>query len=160
MPLRDLFDRNVAWAEGKTRSDPHYFRRMAEQHSPRYLWIGVSNSRVTANDVLGLNPGAVFVQRNIANIVHTSDMNLISVLEYRIGTHHRLRSLWMRRHRARARIGTVSARRSLAAADRYALSQASVHFRCNQGPQCSRSTHVRDQCTNAGASGRGDSDGR
>lgn len=86
MPLRDLFDRNVAWAEGKTRSDPHYFRRMAEQQSPRYLWIGCSDSRVTANDVLGLDPGAVFVQRNIANIVHTSDMNLISVLEYGIGT--------------------------------------------------------------------------
>jgi carbonic anhydrase len=86
MPLRDLFDRNVAWAEGKTRADPDFFRRMAEQQSPHYLWIGCSDSRVTANDVLGLDPGAVFVQRNIANIVHTSDMNLLSVLEYGIAT--------------------------------------------------------------------------
>ena len=86
MPLRELFDRNVEWAEGKTRDDPHFFRRMAEQQSPRYLWIGCSDSRVTANDVLGLEPGSVFVQRNIANIVHTSDMNILSVLEYGIDT--------------------------------------------------------------------------
>jgi carbonic anhydrase len=86
MPLRELFDRNVVWAEAKTRGDPHFFTRMAEQQSPRYLWIGCSDSRVTANDVLGLDPGAVFVQRNIANIVHTSDMNLLSVLEYGVDT--------------------------------------------------------------------------
>lgn len=86
MPLRDLFDRNVAWAAAKTDADPHFFSRMAEQQSPRYLWIGCSDSRVTANDVLGLDPGAVFVQRNIANVVHTSDMNLLSVLEYGVDT--------------------------------------------------------------------------
>lgn len=83
--LDELFDRNVAWAEAKTRRDPTFFRRLAEQQSPKYLWIGCSDSRVTANDVLGLDPGEVFVHRNIANIVHTSDMNLLSVLEYAIG---------------------------------------------------------------------------
>jgi carbonic anhydrase len=57
---------------------------MAEQQSPRFLWIGCADSRVTANDVLGLDPGEIFVQRNIANIVHTSDMNLLSVLEFGI----------------------------------------------------------------------------
>jgi carbonic anhydrase len=83
MPMLDhLFDRNVAWAQAKTRDDPGYFRRMAEQQRPRYLWIGCSDSRVTANDVLGLDPGEVFVHRNIANIVHTSDMNLLAVLEF------------------------------------------------------------------------------
>lgn len=86
MPLRELFDRNVVWALDKTRDDPTYFVRMAEQQSPKYLWIGCSDSRVPANDVLGLDPGAVFVQRNIANIVHTSDMNLLSVLEFAIDT--------------------------------------------------------------------------
>ena len=80
--LDHLFDRNVAWADRKTRDDPTFFVRMAEQQSPRLLWIGCSDSRVTANDVLGLDPGEVFVQRNIANIVHTSDMNLLSVLEF------------------------------------------------------------------------------
>lgn len=84
MTLDELFDRNVAWALRKTEEDPTYFVRMAERQSPRYLWIGCSDSRVTANDVLGLDPGEVFVQRNIANIVHTSDMNLLAVLEYAI----------------------------------------------------------------------------
>jgi carbonic anhydrase len=79
-----LFDRNVAWAQTKTRDDPNFFLRMAEQQAPKFLWIGCSDSRVTANDVLGLDPGEVFVQRNIANVVHTSDMNLLAVLEYAI----------------------------------------------------------------------------
>ncbi len=82
--LDRLFDRNVAWVQAKTRDDPDYFRRMAEQQRPDYLWIGCSDSRVTANDVLGLDPGQVFVHRNIANIVHTSDMNILAVLEFAI----------------------------------------------------------------------------
>lgn len=84
MPLDHLFDRNVAWAQRKTEEDPTFFVRMAEQQAPRYLWIGCSDSRVTANDVLGLDPGEVFVQRNIANVVHSSDMNLLAVLEFAI----------------------------------------------------------------------------
>lgn len=82
--LDHLFDQNVAWADRKTRDDPDFFRRMAEQQTPNYLWIGCSDSRVTANDVLGLDPGAVFVHRNIANIVHTSDLNILSVLEFAV----------------------------------------------------------------------------
>jgi carbonic anhydrase len=82
--LDHLFDRNVAWAQTKTRDDPNFFSRMAGQQAPKFLWIGCSDSRVTANDVLGLDPGEVFVQRNIANVVHTSDMNLLAVLEFAI----------------------------------------------------------------------------
>jgi carbonic anhydrase len=82
--LDHLLDQNVAWAVGKTRNDPHFFERMAEQQTPRYLWVGCSDSRVTANDVLGLDPGEVFVHRNIANIVHTSDLNILSVLEFAV----------------------------------------------------------------------------
>lgn len=84
MTIDDLFDRNVTWAQNKTRHDPGYFVRTAEQQSPRYLWIGCSDSRVPPNEVLGLEAGELFVQRNIANIVHTSDMNLLAVLEYAI----------------------------------------------------------------------------
>jgi carbonic anhydrase len=82
--LDHFLDRNVDWAHRKTRDDPEFFRRMAEQQSPNYLWIGCSDSRVTANDVLGLDPGEVFVHRNIANVVHTSDLNILSVLEFAV----------------------------------------------------------------------------
>lgn len=82
--LDHLLDRNVEWVAGKTRDDPLYFHRMAEQQTPEYLWIGCSDSRVTANDVLDLDPGAVFVHRNVANIVHTSDMNILSVIEFAV----------------------------------------------------------------------------
>ena len=82
--LDHLLDRNVMWAADKRRQDPDFFRRMAEQQSPRYLWLGCSDSRVTANDVLSLDPGEVFVHRNIANVVHTSDLNILSVLEFAI----------------------------------------------------------------------------
>ncbi len=90
MPFRDtgsldhLLDRNVQWAADKTRNDPRFFQRLAEQQRPKYLWIGCSDSRVTANDVLRLDPGEVFVHRNIANVAHTSDMNLLTVLEYAV----------------------------------------------------------------------------
>jgi carbonic anhydrase len=82
--LDHLFDQNVIWAQQKTRDDPDFFRRMAEQQTPRYLWLGCSDSRVTANDVLRLDPGEVFVHRNIANVIHTSDLNLLSVLEFAV----------------------------------------------------------------------------
>ncbi|HRE60821.1 MAG TPA: carbonic anhydrase [Micropepsaceae bacterium] len=82
--LDHLLDRNVAWADAKTRHDPEFFRRMEAQQTPHYLWIGCSDSRVTANDVLGLDPGEVFVHRNIANIVHTSDLNILSVLAFAV----------------------------------------------------------------------------
>jgi carbonic anhydrase len=75
------FDQNVEWAHRKTRRDPGFFHRMAEQQAPRFLWLGCSDSRVPANDILGLDPGEVFVHRNIANMVHTSDINILSVLE-------------------------------------------------------------------------------
>lgn len=90
--LDHLFDRNVRWAASKTRDDPGFFRRLAEQQTPDYLWIGCSDSRITANDVLALDPGQVFVHRNIANIVHTSDLNLLSVLEYAV-IHLRVRHI-------------------------------------------------------------------
>jgi carbonic anhydrase len=82
--LEELLARNVGWVKRKTASDPRFFSRMAMQQTPNYLWIGCSDSRVTANDVLELDPGQVFVHRNIANVVHTSDLNILSVLEFAV----------------------------------------------------------------------------
>lgn len=82
--IDELFDRNAAWALSKTRSDPTYFRRLAALQAPRFLWIGCSDSRVPANEIVGLDPGELFVHRNIANVMHTGDLNLLSVLEFAV----------------------------------------------------------------------------
>ncbi|MBA4788260.1 MAG: carbonic anhydrase [Rhizobiales bacterium] len=82
--LDELFDNNLAWANAKHAADSTFFRRLAEQQAPRFLWVGCSDSRVPANDVVGLDPGEIFVHRNIANVVHSSDMNLLAVLEFAV----------------------------------------------------------------------------
>lgn len=82
--LKDLLDRNIEWSKARHAEDPDYFARLATQQSPEFFWIGCSDSRVPANVVAGLAPGEVFVHRNVANIVHSSDMNLLSALEYAV----------------------------------------------------------------------------
>lgn len=82
--IDELFHRNAAWALTKTRSDPTYVRRLATQQTPRFLWIGCSDSRVPANEIVGLDPGELFVHRNIADVMHTGDLNLLSVLEFTV----------------------------------------------------------------------------
>jgi carbonic anhydrase len=81
-----LFANNRAWANQRVSADPDFFTRLARQQSPRYLWIGCSDSRVPANEILGLQPGEVFVHRNIANVVVHSDLNCLSVLQYAVET--------------------------------------------------------------------------
>ncbi len=82
--LSDLFERNAAWSRQKVQNDPDFFARLAAQQSPEFFWIGCSDSRVPANVVAGLDPGEVFVHRNVANVVHSSDMNLLSALEFAV----------------------------------------------------------------------------
>lgn len=82
--LDKLLAQNRCWSEGVRLADPAYFERLAAQQTPEYLWIGCSDSRVPANQVLGLAPGEVFVHRNIANVVAHSDFNSLSVLEYAV----------------------------------------------------------------------------
>ena len=82
--LADLFVRNRAWSTAMTAAEPGYFGRLSAQQAPEFFWIGCSDSRVPANVVAGLDPGEVFVHRNVANVVHSSDMNLLSALEYAV----------------------------------------------------------------------------
>ncbi len=82
--LLELFANNRAWAAEMLRRNPEFFRHLAEQQSPRYLWIGCSDSRVPANEIIGLAPGQVFVQRNVANLVNHTDLNCLSVLQYAV----------------------------------------------------------------------------
>jgi carbonic anhydrase len=75
---------NKAWAREKIQDDPEYFKRLANLQTPEFLWIGCSDSRVPANEITGTEPGEIFVQRNIANMVVHTDLNLLSVLEYAV----------------------------------------------------------------------------
>lgn len=82
--LAHLFAQNRAWAESITQRDPEFFIKLSRQQNPEYLWIGCSDSRVPANEIIGLLPGEVFVHRNIANVVCHSDLNCLSVLQYAV----------------------------------------------------------------------------
>ena len=82
--VAELFERNRAWASAMVADDPGFFAALAERQSPEYLWIGCSDSRVPANQIVGLAPGDVFVHRNVANVVVHTDLNCLSVLQYAI----------------------------------------------------------------------------
>ena len=82
--LEHLFQNNREWAATISARDPDFFQKQAFQQSPEYLWIGCSDSRVPANELLGLLPGDVFVHRNIANVVVHSDLNFLSVLQFAV----------------------------------------------------------------------------
>ena len=82
--LDDLKAKNRDWAKRKTKVDPEFFKRLAAQQSPEYLWIGCSDSRVPATEIVDLDPGEMFVHRNIANLAPPQDANYLSVLQYAV----------------------------------------------------------------------------
>lgn len=82
--LEDLKANNAAWSKSKTAVDPDFFKRLANQQSPEYLWIGCSDSRVPANEIVGLDPGELFVHRNVANLAPPQDANYLSVLQFAV----------------------------------------------------------------------------
>ena len=85
MPTLDhLFAQNKAWAEDIRRRDPEFFEKLSRQQSPDYLWIGCSDSRVPANEIVGLLPGEMFVHRNVANVVAHTDLNCLSVMQFAV----------------------------------------------------------------------------
>jgi len=82
--IRQLFEQNRAWAAQMETREPGFFAALSKQQSPEYLWIGCSDSRVPANQIVGLIPGEVFVHRNVANVVVHTDLNCLSVLQYAV----------------------------------------------------------------------------
>ncbi|MDP9104079.1 MAG: carbonic anhydrase [Pseudomonadota bacterium] len=82
--IDDLLNANKIWAAAKTKADPDFFMRLVAQQSPEYLWIGCSDSRVPANEIVGRDPGEMFVHRNVANLCTPSDLNFLSVLQYAV----------------------------------------------------------------------------
>ena len=100
--LSHLFENNKTWAERIRQRDPDFFLKLSRQQSPSYLWIGCSDSRVPANEIVGLLPGELFVHRNVANVVVHTDLNCLSVMQFAVGRpqgapHHRLRALRLQR---------------------------------------------------------------
>jgi carbonic anhydrase len=86
--MHELLRRNAAWAAERVQADPAYFSRLVAQQVPEYMWIGCSDSRVPANVIAGLDPGEVFVHRNVANLVNPGDLNCLSVLQFAIDVLH------------------------------------------------------------------------
>src|SRR5690348_11127267 len=82
--LAHLFDSNRRWAADITARRPDFFQRLAAQQTPEYLWIGCADSRVPANEIVGLDPGELFVHRNVANVVVHTDLNCLSVLQFAV----------------------------------------------------------------------------
>jgi carbonic anhydrase len=82
--LSELLERNKAWAERVREEDPGFFKRLSTQQAPKFLWIGCSDSRVPANQIMGLAPGEVFVHRNIANLVVHTDLNCLSTIQFAV----------------------------------------------------------------------------
>lgn len=82
--LEDLKAKNATWAAGKVAADPGFFKRLEGQQAPEYLWIGCSDSRVPANEIVGLDPGELFVHRNVANLAPPQDANYLSVLQFAV----------------------------------------------------------------------------
>ncbi len=82
--MKHLFENNLTWAIDIKREDPKFFSRLSKQQAPEYLWIGCSDSRVPANQIIDLPPGDVFVHRNIANVVVHTDLNCLSVIQYSV----------------------------------------------------------------------------
>jgi carbonic anhydrase len=82
--LHHLFESNKAWASGIRQQDPEFFVKLSQQQNPDYLWIGCSDSRVPANQIVGLLPGAVFVHRNVANLVVHTDLNCLSAMQFAV----------------------------------------------------------------------------
>jgi carbonic anhydrase len=82
--LKQLFDNNRTWAEQMQSRDPDFFTRLSKQQSPQYLWIGCADSRVPANEIVGLLPGELFVHRNVSNVVVHTDLNCLSVIQFAV----------------------------------------------------------------------------
>jgi len=82
--LKHLFDKNRVWAADVKRHDPEFFTRLSQQQAPRYLWIGCSDSRVPANQIVGLLPGEMFVHRNVANLVVHTDLNCLASIQFAV----------------------------------------------------------------------------
>lgn len=116
--IAELFANNRKWAESIQAEDPEFFQRLAHQQNPEYLWIGCSDSRVPANEILGMLPGDIFVHRNIANVVVHTDLNCLSVIQFAVDV-LKVRHIIVTGHYGCGGINAAVQRRKLGLADNW-----------------------------------------
>lgn len=116
--LKHLFDQNRAWAERLSQQDPAFFLELSRQQFPQYLWIGCSDSRVPANQIVGLLPGELFVHRNIANLVVHTDLNCLSVMQFAVDM-LKVRHIIVCGHYGCSGVGAVLRRQRLGLSDNW-----------------------------------------
>lgn len=126
--LEDIFTNNRAWSARRTAADPEFFTRLARQQGPRYLWIGCADSRVPANEIIGLEPGEVFVHRNVANLVVHSDLNCLTVLQYAVEV-LKVEHVMVVGHYGCSGVHAVAERRSIGLADNWLRHVEDVAFK-------------------------------
>ncbi len=124
--LGQLFENNRRWADSMLARDPEYFRKLLSQQSPEFLWIGCSDSRVPANTIVGLEPGELFVHRNVANVVVHSDLNSLSVLQFAIDV-LRVKHIIVCGHYGCSGVNTALERRRVGLADNWLRHVQDVH---------------------------------
>ena len=127
-PLQPLFDNNRAWSQRIRRSDPDFFTRLSRQQSPRYLWIGCADSRVPANEIVGLLPGELFVHRNVANVVVHSDLNCLSVMQFAIDV-LKVEHIIVCGHYGCSGVGAALEKRRVGLADNWLRHVQDVHYK-------------------------------
>jgi carbonic anhydrase len=125
-PLQHLFRNNTAWVERMLAEDPDYFLRLKDQQAPELLWIGCSDSRVPANQIIGLPPGEVFVHRNIANVVVHSDLNCLSVIQFAVDL-LKIRHIMVVGHYGCSGVGAALFSRRIGLADNWLRHVRDVH---------------------------------
>ncbi len=126
--LEELFANNVAWSKQRTAVDPTFFSMLAAQQTPRYLWIGCADSRVPANEIVGLQPGEVFVHRNIANLVVHTDLNCLSVVQFAVEV-LKVRHIMVVGHYGCAGIHAVAEHRSTGLTDNWLRHVEDIAFK-------------------------------
>ena len=129
--LQHLFDNNREWATRMEREQPGFFSRLSQQQNPKYLWIGCSDSRVPANQITGLEPGEVFVHRNVANVVVHSDLNALSVIQFAV-EHLKVEHIMVVGHYGCGGVWAAARGTRIGLADNWLRHVSDVHLRHRQ----------------------------
>jgi carbonic anhydrase len=148
--LEHLFENNRSWSEGIRRVKPEFFLELAQQQAPKYLWIGCSDSRVPANQIVGLAPGELFVHRNVANLVVHTDLNCLSVMQFAVDI-LKVRHIIVCGHYGCSGVGAALRRERLGLSDNWLRHVQAIHQKHNdalsvieQVSNVSRTTIIQD----------------